>query len=141
MNDRLNQSLIDLARSLLQYVGDCWLWTADARRPTINELVERQKIQIGRLADLLAGRQPSVDFGLFPMDYAGLHYVSLDFVLERLIANERAVISSLDETIKACSDDPEAAALLEAILTEERENVNKLQQLANSQTAEPPQAV
>ncbi len=39
------------------------------------------------------------------------------------------------------ADDPEAAALLEAILAEERENVNKLQQLANSQTAEPPHAV
>ena len=143
-NDRLNQSLIDLARSLLQYVGDCGLWTsaeAVAELETIDELVARQMVQIGRLADLLAARQTTVDFGQFPPEYGELHYVALDFILDRLISNQQALVSSLEETAKACSDDPEVAALLQAILAEERENVNKLRQLANSQTAEPPQAV
>ena len=70
-NTDLKQLLVNLGRSFLQYVGQCWPWTdvdAQAERETISSLVARQQAHIASLTDLLDRRDGSVDSGSFPME-------------------------------------------------------------------------
>lgn len=139
-NALLNQLLINLGRSLLQYVGEAWPWTSDPNAPerkTINELVLRQQAQIIKLADLLAERDWPVDFGAYPTEYTDLHYVALDYLTSQLIENEDGLISDLEKSIQACSDDPEVVELLKRILDEQREIVRALKDLQQQREEQP----
>lgn len=137
-NPELNQLLIDLGRSLLQYVGECWPWTGtdgdddgDQERTVIHQLVARQHVAVAQLADLLANRHWPIDFGTYPTEYTDLHYMALDFLLGQLIANERSLISELEAGIETTRyDDPQAAELLRDIISQERDNLAELQKLA-----------
>ena len=132
-NAKLNDLLIVLGRSLLQYVGEAWPWTgySDAdERQKISELVDRQKVQIARLADFLARRHWTIDFGSYPTEYTDLHYVALDYLLRELIANQQAIVGQSGQTLLHCEDDDEAARLLNEIRSEQQAVLQQLQQLA-----------
>lgn len=131
-NSLLNQLLINLCRSLLQYAGEAWPWIRledTWEREKVEELVARQQRGIGRLAELLAERDWPVDFGSYPTEYSDLNYIALDYLIEQLIANEEALIADLEETIRTCAEDPEAVQLLNEILDEQRQIVAALKQL------------
>ncbi len=134
----LDQLLIDVGRSFLQYVGQCWPWTevnARAERKRIDALVARQRAQIARLTDLLIRRNGAVDFGAYPNEYTDLHYVALDHLLSQLIENERALVAVLEGAYTSSTNDQEAAGLLEGMLVDERDNLKQLQDLAASRTS------
>ena len=134
----LNQLLGALARSLVQYVGECWPWTrveAEDERRTIDEIVERQQRQIAALADLIMGRGTIAEFGTFPTEFTDLHYVALDYLLDQLIADERSLVAAIESAAGACSDDAEAADLLKQLLAEEQENAATLEKLATLRAA------
>ncbi len=134
----LNKLLIDYSRCLLQYMGDCWPWTdADSadEQAVIKQLMQRQQVHIGRLAELLMNRQGTLDLGNFSHDFTGLHYVALDYLMDQLIASETALIEQLDNGLKGCGDDSEATAILQQAVADERENLAKLEELAQSHSA------
>jgi hypothetical protein len=130
----LNDLLVDLGRSLLQYVGECWPWVpADAARAQadIERLVARQRENVARLTELLIRRNGAIDFGTFPTEYTDLHYVALDYLLELLITAEESLVAEV-ERARALCDDAEAAALLDDILVDERDIVAELRRLASA---------
>jgi hypothetical protein len=139
-NRELNRLLVDLGRSLLQYVGECWPWTDPAEEDvheTIDRLVSRQKREIGRLGVLLSHRERLVDFGTYPTEYTGLHYLSLDHLLGEVIAGENDLVGELERAVEDYSDDPEAAELLKSFLQVERDTAAELTELAKSRAASP----
>jgi predicted mannosyl-3-phosphoglycerate phosphatase (HAD superfamily) len=134
-NTRLDQLLITLSRSLLQYVGEAWPWTdshASVERQKINELVALQQKQISRLSELLSRRNGYIDFGTYPTEYTDLHYVALDYLLSQLIENEDSLITDLEQTLQKCTDDSDAIPLLQQILSDQRASLSQLQELAES---------
>ena len=131
-NTQLDQLLITLSRSLLQYVGEAWPWTgshASTERQKINELVSRQQKQISRLSELLSRRNRYIDFGTYPTEYTDLHYVALDYLLSQLIENEDSLITDLEQTLQKCTDDSDAIPLLQQILSDQRASLSQLQEL------------
>lgn len=134
-NDRLNSLLIELSRSLLQYAGEAWPWsdaTQSEQRRVVDQLIGRQRVQIGRLAELIASRQRIVEFGTYPTGYTDFHYVGLDCMLGKLVENEAAIVASLDDALIANPQDEEAVGLLGQIVDIERDNLNQLKSLVNS---------
>jgi hypothetical protein len=141
-NEVLNQVLVVIGRSLLQYSADAWPWTASrsaASRTAVEALVVEQSGRVRQLAELLDGRGWTIDFGVFP-DFTGLHYLSLDFVLPHLVENERAVVKEVESAVPLCSDDPEGAALLAEILPAERATLARLEELSRSKPPAPAQS-
>ena len=141
-NELLNQVLIVMARSLLQYSVQAWPWTGDGSagpRSTIEGLVAEQGDRIGQLADLLDGRRWTVDFGVFP-DYTDLHYLSLEYFLPHLIQNQRSVVREIEAVLPQCASDAEGSALLVQILQGERAALSKLEELSRPQPATPAQS-
>lgn len=134
-NAELNQLLIELNRSLLQYMADAWPWTGESEkteRDKIDVLVKRQREQISRLTELLAYRGWSIEFGSYPTEYTDLHYVALDYLLSQLIENEQGLISEIEQTRTACAVDLKAASLIDEILAEQRDIVTQLEEIAKS---------
>jgi hypothetical protein len=131
----LNQLLIDLGRSLLQYVGECWPWagakTQEAQRQ-IDELVQIQKRQVGELAELLDEAEWTIDKGTYPTEYTDLHYVALSYLLDQLIQNQRELVDEAKRTLAACQGDPEARALVSEVQTTQQKILKDLEILART---------
>ncbi|MFN0051885.1 MAG: hypothetical protein ACKV0T_06820 [Planctomycetales bacterium] len=136
-NAILNDLLIQVHRSLLQYTEECWPWTdldQAAEHRAIQELAHQQRELVGRLARLLDQRQQTVDFGTYP-DWSGLHYVSLDFLLARLIDDERQLIAAIERGRSAFENDPPAATLAVELLASQRNTLKRLEELAAARKA------
>lgn len=141
-SDVLNRVLARVYRSLLQYAVDCWPWsratdTAAIDTPeqkSIEQMTLRQQEFVARLVDSIMRRGDVVDFGSFP-DNSELHYVSLDYLLGKLIADEQDLVVLLKSALSALHHDPEAVALVSELLATETQNVTRLQELHRSVSA------
>ena len=137
-NERINSLLVNVSRSFLQYVAQCWPWTGSAgesTRQVIHRLADDQSIHVGLLYDLLIRRAWPVDAGVYPTEYTDLHYVALEFLLDELVANERSVVAAVERLAAEAPDDDESAPLLQQMLTGERRILDTLLELRTSATA------
>jgi hypothetical protein len=141
-NEVLNQVLVVMGRSLLQYSAAAWPWTASretASRAAVEALIAEQSGRVRQLADLLDRRGWTIDFGVFP-DFTDLHYLSLDFVLPHLVENQRSVVKEIETALPRCVGDPEGTALLLEILSGERSTLARLEELSRSKPTAPAQS-
>jgi hypothetical protein len=131
----LNELLINVGRSLLQYVGECWPWSdPDSREAQhkIDELVRIQKTQVVQLANVLNHAEWTIDFGTYPTEYTDLHYVALDYLLDQLIQNQEGLIEEAKRTLPDCEGSPEAKRLVGEIDSVQHTIVQELRTLAKS---------
>ena len=141
-SDVLNPVLVRLYRSLMQYAVDCWPWsrstdTVGAEPPEqkeIEQMTKRQQEFVARLVDLITRRGDVVDFGSFP-DNSELHYVSVDYLLGKLIADEQDLVTGLQAALPALQNDAEATALVSELFTTETQNVSRLRELSRAAAA------
>jgi hypothetical protein len=140
-NHRLNDLLIDLGRSLLQYVGESWPWTGydEAKeQAAINTLVDGQKASVQSLAELLAGRGHFIEPGTYPTEYTSLHYVALDYLLSQLVEDQRELVEECAAVSGDAQDDPDAGPLLAQIADQAAAHLKTLEDLAAKRTARQP---
>ena len=136
-NSQLNLLLINLGRSLLQYVEECWPWSGDGTQGNpLDALVIAQKETIARLTDLLIQRRWNIDFGSYPTEYCDLHFVALDYLILQLIENQEALVADIEQTQKAFPGDAPALELLSQILSSERDILTKLKGLSKSRSSD-----
>jgi hypothetical protein len=131
-NGKLNQLLIDLGRSLLQYVGQCSSWAGQnpaSIEQEFNGVVAQQQHEVAQLVDLLMQRHWTIDFGVFPPTYTDLHFLALKYLLKQILENQQLILAELDESVHTCVDDPEAVSLINEILASERKITEQLQSL------------
>jgi len=137
-SDVLNGLLVRLYRSLLQYgVECCSAWTSDAQaheQQALEEMAARQRESVGQLVELLTARGLAIDFGNFA-DYSELHYVSLKFLLGKLIDDQQQVIAALEAGLAALGNDSEAAWLVREVLAVEKMNLSRLRDMASAKSA------
>ena len=134
-NAKLNQLLIDVGRSLLQYVGHCSSWSSRSQASLEREfpkLVAIQQQHVGQLSAILTERRWSIDFGGFPATFTDLHFLSLTYLLKLILVNQEAVLVELEDASHTCVDDPEATALIGEILASERQIMERLRSLATA---------
>ena len=128
----LNRVLRDLSSCFVQYVGECWPWTAigsdgDKLQAVIRQCVARQLQSIERIAEHLAARQSRVEYGRFSTEFTDLHYVSLQFLVKQLVAAQMRLVESLDRTVTMLPSGDAAREILEAVRRNEHENLSALQ--------------
>jgi hypothetical protein len=136
-SDLLNRLLVRIYRGVMQYAVECWPWSAAAdangveppEQRAIEKMAARQQQFIGRLVGLLSKRRAAVDFGVYP-DNSELHYVSLDYMIGKLIADEERLVAELESAQKGLQGDPEAAKLVAELLAAEKQHLAQLRDLA-----------
>lgn len=129
---RLLNSLLNRLRfSLLQYVGESWTWTPGSaeRLQQLQGLIQRQQFAAGRLADLLIDRDAVILVDNYPKDCSALHFVSVDYVKPKLIADEESIVSALRSAAKELAGDSEALRLIEQIASDEAVTLETLRKL------------
>jgi hypothetical protein len=96
-SERLREVLSSLGGSLLQYSRHCSPWVPHHAEPTLAalmKLVERQGDSIREMAESLGINV--VDFAARSSDdFTDMHYVSLDFLVERIIADQSRRVARL----------------------------------------------
>jgi hypothetical protein len=143
-NERLNELLILLGRSLLQYVGESWPWTAEHEtqpREVINRLVAEQQESVAQIAEFLDERGHRITYGSFPTEYTSLHYAALDYLLTRLIADQREIFEEVGEARLEAEGDYDAELLLTGVSEQARRHLTELEQLARDREARKPAVV
>ena len=131
LNDQLNGLLIDIGRSFLQYVGECWPWTVQsAERKAIAELVLRQSEDIARLANALDAAGHAIDFGTYPTEYTDKHFVTLDFLVNLLEENQRDVVAEAEAVKLSFSRNGDQSGLLNSTLETETGILQSLEGIA-----------
>jgi len=135
-SELLNRLVVRIYRGLLQYSVDCWPWTdseESAEKRAVERMAQAQRREVGRLVDTLTGRGLVVDFGNYPDD-SDLHYVSLDYLLGKLIADEEAIVAELLAAQSEASRDTDASRLVADLLKLEKEHASQLRELAKHAT-------
>jgi hypothetical protein len=130
-NAVLNELLINLGRSLLQYVYEAWPWVSsesEAARNEVYALAERQAEAVNRLADFLTLRNWPIDFGIYPAEFTDLHYVSLTYLMGLVTRNADELVTEIHES-RRLIDDPDAASLVSGVEQEQQFIANRLREL------------
>ncbi len=135
ITSQLNDLLIQIGRSFLQYVGESWPWastSADETRRTLERLATEQQQSVGALARLLNESGEYIDFGTYPTSYTSLHYVDVDFLLDQLVQNQETIVRACESASGGLNSDPMASSLVRDIVVAEQRHLDELRKLAAS---------
>ena len=130
----LNDVLIALHRSLLQYANEAWPRTTAASVDafeTIVSLATEQAETVDRLTELLRDRGYPVSFSTYP-DFSRFNYVSLEYLLAQLLKDQSQVVAQCEAAARELADEPEDGGLVQAILEAEKSRLHRLQELAKT---------
>jgi hypothetical protein len=134
----MNRLLVLHQRSLPMFLTYASPWTAGHDRKaveTLGYLVEDQKRLAGRICDYLLERRWRTDPGEFPLEFTGLHDVSLDYLWPKLIEAQMRDIRVIQDCIAGLQSDPFARALAEEALGSARGHLESLEEVAAELTA------
>jgi hypothetical protein len=130
--DVLNRLLATLNRSLPMYLSDATPWTHpgdEQATQTLARIVDDQRRDINRLAELILQRSGRVDLGHWPMEYTDLNFLSLDFLLRELVRHQQQDIAQIERCVSLLSQDRPARELAEEILGSEKAHLEALEEL------------
>jgi hypothetical protein len=130
--DVLNRLVAILSRSLPMYLSDARPWTQsadDQAAQTLKRIVDDQRRDINRLAELILDRYGRVDTGHWPMEYTDLNLLSLDYLLRELARQQQQTIAQIEGCVALLSQDRPARELAEEILGSEKAHLEALQEL------------
>jgi hypothetical protein len=123
--------------SLLSYVGDSFPWTTSRGGPALEQLrhlVAAHREAVADLGRFLTRRRMPLGYiGSYPSSFTTINFVSLGYVLRRLVEWETKAVADLERDLAGLRHDPEAKALVEKLLAGKKERLEKLQILAAEQ--------
>ena len=107
----LSQLLVYQYRSLPMFLTEAVPWThrgdENATRVLL-DIVEGQRDLSNRIAGELQQRGCPIDTGEYPMEFLDLHFLSLDFLLQRLIENQQNEVEFIGRISAELDGDPTA---------------------------------
>jgi hypothetical protein len=128
----LNRLLALLCRSLPAYLADAEPWArADRRsiRAAIDRLTADQQLYAARLADAIVQRGGRPNPGPFPAEFAAKNDLSLEFLLQEIVAYQEHDALSIQQCAAQLEGDPALHALAEEILGNIKGHLDVLREL------------
>lgn len=120
IDEQLNSLVVELNRTLLQYVFESWPYGPEEAADRVRQVAEAQQRDVAVLCDVLLERQWPIDFGTYPTEYTALQYTSLESLLPRLITSQSLAVQRVEEVSQACADDAFVSEVLKQVLQSER---------------------
>jgi len=135
-NDRVHEVLNELLRlqmrSLPQYLESTSFWAERGEqqaKDAVSRIVEDQRQMGQRIAKLIESRGKTVSAGEFSMSYTDLHFLSIDYLLKRIMEEQQRDIPVIENMAAELSDDQEARTLVEEVLGSEKAHLESLEEL------------
>lgn len=127
----LNNTLIQMSCSFLQYVSESWPWVrleASAIEEQVRVLAARQRQDVGELVNLLSAREYHIDFGSFPTEYTDQQFLGLSVLIGRLKHSQKLICDRISAAVVslATAGDSEASEILRSVGHHEAEILKAL---------------
>jgi hypothetical protein len=128
----LNRLLALHHRSLAQYLrfaSPTWLRSGDERAQfTLEAIANDQQALVERIGEMIIELGGIVDHGCFPMHFTGYHDLSFDWLLTKLIEDQRRAIAMIQRGVSSLTL-PMAKAIAEEALGAAKGHLESLQEL------------
>jgi hypothetical protein len=101
----------------------------------LRHIIDDQKLMIDKIADYIESIDGTPNMGEFPMEFTGMHDLSMDYILQQVLKrqkNEVALIEHLSEQLKAGS---QARALAQESLGAAKAHVQSIEESIASMAA------
>lgn len=140
MIDTRTQALVQgivrrTGRSMLQYVGEAYPWASEEEQPhltQLHEIIEDEEKTTEDLARFLRRRRVPLPYlGAYPEAFSNINYVSLDYLLPKLLDYQRKAIAALERDLGQVHD-PDIKAELEKLLNVNRRHLESLEKLTSA---------
>jgi hypothetical protein len=131
--DVLNRLLVILYRSLAMYLRGARPWTHrgdEAACGVLDDVAADQARTVEILTDLLLDRRAPIDLGEFPLEFTSVHDLSLDYLVARLIDDQRYTIDAIEQCAAATRAGSAERAVAEEALGAARAHLQSLEELA-----------
>jgi len=130
---RLHEIMRRESLSVLLYVGQAYPWTLARNNAALTELkriIDEEREAINGLGTFLVRRHAALPWiGSFPSNFTTINFLSLDYILRRLIDYELPSIQQLEKDITAITD-ADARAKVQALLDSKRQHLRELELMA-----------
>lgn len=130
--DVLDGVLRMLCRNLPQYLIEAkpWLQSEDAPfLAAMRNLIAQQRHYASRVAEAIVARGGRPEPGPFPLEYAPINDLSLDYLKKRILEQLREDFVALTATAKQLADQHELHALIEEIVGNYRGHLEVLEEV------------
>jgi len=128
----LQQTFRRESLSLLRYVGEAFPWTVaagDAARRRVAEIVAEDRGATEALGRFLFRRRIPPSFsGAYPSGFTTMNFLSLEYLLPRLVDTQRKALAELESDAAAVTD-IDAKTELEKLLAVKRLHLTELEAL------------
>jgi len=118
--------------SLMRYVGEAYPWTAaegGAALTRLRDIEAEDRSAAAALGRFLFRRHiPPTVSNTFPVSFTTANFLSLQYLLPRLIVGQRREVAELERDAAAVAD-PDAKAELQMLLTVKRMHLSELEGL------------
>jgi rubrerythrin len=124
--------------SLLQYVSEAFPWAGPEDREALakfRQVTAEDRESLGELRRFLAREKIMPSFiGSFPQSFTSLGFVSLQYLLPRLVDAQRRDIAALERDVAELTD-AEAKALVQKLLDRKRRHLTELESISPAHPA------
>jgi hypothetical protein len=128
----LNRLTVLHHRSLAMYMSyaqPAWKRGEEKAKQTIALIADDERSIVDGLSEMVADAARTVRYGAFPMEYTAYHDLDFDFMLGKLIANQKDKILQIQESVELLSLVPRAMAAAEEALGAAKGHLQSLQDL------------
>lgn len=128
LNELLGLQVCSLA-SFLSQVSP-WTHLGDEKATaTLEHIVADQHAMAERIADLITELDGRIEPGVFRIEFADMHFLSLEFLLGELLRWQREDLRSIQRIAQQLSHSPRASELAQEALGSERAHLEALETL------------
>ena len=128
-------------RSLLQYLSEAFPWTRTGtgeNLANLQQVICEERDAIAALGRFLLRNERIVPYlGPFPMAFFSMNFVSLDFLLPRLVEYQRQALAALEHD-RANLNDAAAVAAVDQFLALKQQHLQVLDRLVGAASATSP---
>lgn len=138
--DVLNELLRTQYRSLPMFLSgtDPYARSGDQRAEAVlANVVADQKAMVQRLGEAILDRGGQVDSGNFPIEYAELHFLALDYLIKELVVRQKDDVAAIERCVARLTSDRAARMLAEEVLGQERAHLETLEGLLEADPGAP----
>jgi hypothetical protein len=100
----------------------------------LEQIVDDHRRTVDRLAALILENGGTIRHGEFPMSFTGLHDLSLDYLIDRMIERQKRFIPVIEKLADQLNLAPYAQAVAREAVGEARGHLENLQELADEVT-------
>ena len=132
----LNRLSVAHNRSLSTYLQYAPPWMnrdVEEIKLVLGQIVSDQDAIVDRIGTMIQEAGEDVDPGEFPIEFASLHDLTVDYLLSRMVDGQREIISVCEQAVSELAADALAQAIAQEALGTAKAHLDSLQELAGNE--------